>query len=99
MGKANIYRCEKHCKNCPFLDSGEKIHLKDGRMDEIRKMLLKNDSNSFNCHKTVYNLDENMNITEEQKPKMCYGAYKFLKEQKKPNIQMRLALSMGIDND
>jgi len=38
-----------------------------------------------------------MKSTEEQAPKMCAGAYEHLKRVGKPNISMRLAAAMGID--
>lgn len=94
---SNVYRMTRHCSNCPWKDDGRSIGLREGRVDEIKKELLESDQNSFNCHKTVYNLDEEMSPTEKQKPKMCYGAFKFLQENNRSNIQMRLAYSMGID--
>ena len=60
-------------------------------------MLLNKKDSSFNCHKTVYNLDNEMNQTENQDLKMCFGAYEFLKKNKKTNLQMRLALILNID--
>jgi len=91
--QTNIYRVtnKKGCDNCPFRDNGKAMLLRDGRVDGIKAMLLESDQNSFNCHKTVYSDDPN------QKPMMCAGAYEFLKEHGKPNIQMRLAFSMGIE--
>ena len=91
---SEIYRVTKPCNNCPFLDNGKAIKLTDGRLDEIKKDLLK--GGSFNCHKTVYNLDEDMNETEEQPLKMCAGAYRFLKEKDKPNQQMQIAQRLNI---
>ena len=96
LPKTNIYRCTQYCNNCPFKDNGKKIHLNNGRVDDIKEMLLKG-GGSFNCHKTVYNLDENMNATEEQDLKMCYGAYKFLKDKNKPNQVMQIAVRLGYD--
>lgn len=96
--KSNIYRCTEYCSNCPFLDNGKKIDLAKGRVDDIKKMLLADVNNSFNCHKTVYNLDNNMNDTEEQDLKMCYGAYQYLKENSKQNLQMQLAQRLGIES-
>lgn len=95
----NIYRCLTYCPNCPFKDNGKKINLHKNRVAEIKKLLLASDHNSFNCHKTVYDLDNTMQPTEEQKLKMCYGAYKFLKEQGVYNMAMRLALIYGIDKE
>jgi len=95
--KTNEYRCTEYCPNCPFLDDGKAIQLKEGRVDEIKAMLLESDQNSFSCHKTVYNLDNNMKSTEEQPVKMCFGAYEFLKKKKRPNLMMRLAIAMSID--
>ncbi|KAB7891346.1 hypothetical protein [Poseidonibacter ostreae] len=93
---SDMYRKSKSCNNCPFLDNGKKIRLNNGRVNDIKEMLLNDNASSFNCHKTVYSLDEDMNTTEKQELKMCYGAYKFLKENDSPNIQMKLALSMGL---
>lgn len=98
MGKTNEYRCLSCCQNCPFKDDGKMIGLNDGRVGDIKKMLDADDNKSFSCHKTVYNLDENMEHTEEQSPKMCYGAYKYLRDKGAANIMMRLAYSMGIDD-
>jgi hypothetical protein len=97
--KTNIYRCTEYCPNCPFLDDGEKIGLRSGRVYAIKKMLLESDSNSFTCHKTAYSLNNNMEQSKKQKPKMCYGAYRYLESKSKPNIAMRLARSLGVDTD
>jgi len=97
--KSNIYRVLKPCSNCPFLDNGKEIHLNSGRVDDIKETLLSSDRESFNCHKTVYDLDTQMNSTDKQELKMCAGAYQFLKDQKRPNLQMKFALSMGIEKE
>ena len=86
---AEIYRCTTYCSSCPFVDNGKIMHLADGRVDDIKEGL--DEGGSFNCHKTVYNLDENMEETAEQPLKMCYGAYKYLKEQGKQNQVMQVA--------
>lgn len=90
--ESNIYRCLSYCPNCPFKDDGKAIKLVKGRVDEIKEMLLESHVNSFNCHKTVYNLDVNMEpvTTHKQQLKMCYGAYKYLKDNGKQNLQMEL---------
>jgi len=86
----SIYRIIHECGNCPFVDDGKSIHLEEGRVDAIKAKLLTSDTESFNCHKTVY--------AEGDRPlKMCAGAYKFLKKKNKPNLQMKLAKSMGIE--
>jgi len=90
-----IYRCSDYCNNCPFKDNGAAMELRDGRVDDIKKMLLR--GGSFNCHKTVYNLDENMQETSPQDLKMCYGAYKYLKDNNKPNQVMQIAKRLGIE--
>lgn len=94
--KTNIYRVLKPCSNCPFSDNGKKIDLVKGRVDSIKQDLL--DGGHFTCHKTVYDLDINMNEANAgQTPKMCAGAYNFLKERDKPNEAMRLALKLGVE--
>lgn len=99
--ESNIYRVTKMCSNCPFRDNGKAIHLEEGRVDQIKAYLLSDDQGSFSCHKTAHNLDTEMNgyKGEPQKPKMCAGAYEYLKKEGRPNLMMRLAVSMGIEND
>lgn len=94
--KPEDYRCLKYCGNCPFKDNGKAIHLRDGRVDNIKEELDKGEN--FTCHKTVYNLDENMEpLEEEVEPRMCFGAYKYLKDKNKPNTIMQLAERFGIE--
>lgn len=97
--ETNVYRVLKMCPNCPFRDNGKAIALNDGRVDSIKDYLLESDQHSFTCHKTAYNLDLDMKPlkTHKQPLKMCAGAYEFLKEQKRPNIMMRLAVLMGYE--
>lgn len=98
--KTNMYRVLEPCNNCPFIDDGKKIHLNKGRVDSIKEDLLKHPDNSFTCHKTVYNLDIDMNeITDyKQERKMCAGAFLYLKSIKKPNTMMILAQRIGLEN-
>jgi len=93
--KSNIYRVLEQCPNCPFNDNGKAIHLEEGGVDKIKEMLL--EGGSFNCHKTVYDLDTNMGLTESQSPKMCAGAYAFLKREGKPNQIMQVAERLGVE--
>lgn len=95
----SIYRCLKYCSNCPFKDNGKAINLQKGRVDSIKEELLGSPQNSFNCHKTVYNLDDRMQQTEEQKLKMCYGAFRFLLENGSSNQQMQIAYRMDLDEE
>ena len=95
----SIYRCLKYCSNCPFKDNGKAINLQKGRVDSIKEELLGSPQNSFNCHKTVYNLDDQMQPTEEQKLKMCYGAFRFLLENGSSNQQMQIAYRMDLDEE
>ena len=87
--RTNEYRCLEQCKNCPFKDNGKSIGLREGRVDSIKKDLLNNYTIGFSCHKTVHNLDIDMNPVEpEQENKFCFGAYEFLKKQERPNLLM-----------
>ena len=95
--ETNVYRCTEFCPNCPFKDMGKKINLDANRIPELEKYLLEVRESSFNCHKTVYNLDNDMNPTEHQALKMCYGAWLLKRKHHIYNIQMRLAISWGID--
>lgn len=95
----SIYRCLKYCGNCPFKDDGKAINLQKGRVEDIKKYLLESTDHSFNCHKTVYDLDENMEPTDKQDLKMCYGAYKYLLENNMLNRQMQIASRMNLDEE
>lgn len=90
MPKQSIYRKMTHCSTCPFLDNGKKMLLHEDRLKDIKEQLLNTDT-SFNCHKTVYSLDEELNPTKKQDLKMCYGAYVFLKNIGKQNQVMQVA--------
>ena len=97
--KTNIYRCLEYCPNCPFKDNGKKIDLVNGRVKELVQMLIHEENSSFNCHKTVYNLDNEMQETEHQELKMCYGAFLLKAKKQVLNLQMKLALSYDIDQE
>lgn len=97
--ETNEYRVLKSCSNCPFLDNGKSIHLREGRVDQIKKDLLEDDWSSFNCHKTVYDLNKDMQSGNTQEPKMCAGAYNYLKSKGRPNMQMRFALLTGKETE
>ena len=85
------------CPNCPFRENGAAIHLQSGRLEQIKNDLLADDSATFICHKTVYNLDLDMRPTGEQPRKMCAGAYEYLLQIGRPNLSMRIAYAMGVD--
>jgi len=91
--KTKNYICTKHCDNCPFLDDGKKMHLRPGRVDSIKSALLRDDRETFNCHKTTHN--------KKIDKKMCYGAILFLEKRNRPNIIMRLneLLKINIEKD
>ena len=94
--KCNMWRVLEPCNNCPFLDNGKAIHLAEGRVDSIKQDLLK--GGNFVCHKTAHGLDTEMNPTDEpQTPKMCAGAYLYLKKIGKPNEIMQVAERLGQD--
>lgn len=94
--KTNIWRVLEMCANCPFKDDGEAIHLDEVRVTSIKSDLL--NGGNFVCHKTAYGLDVNMEPTDEpQTPKMCAGAYLYLKKMGMPNQIMQLAGRMGHD--
>ena len=99
--ETNCYRVLKPCSNCPFVDNGKAMHLDEGRVDGLKEMLLEDSGNSFNCHKSVYNLDKNMNPYDggTQPLKMCAGAYNFLKKMGKPNDIMQIAERLGVEDE
>ena len=74
--KSNFWRLKEYCSSCPFQGH---MHLDKGRLQQIKDDLLADDHSTFICHKTL-----------DGEYKTCYGAYVFLKEQGRPNLQMRL---------
>ena len=93
--KTNEWRVIKPCSNCPLMDDGKAIHFNPGRVDEIKEHL--RNGGNFVCHKTSYDLDINMEPGEIQQPKMCAGAYLYLKSINKPNQLMRIVKAYGKD--
>lgn len=88
--KPHHYRKTNYCNDCPFLTSnGENIHLDAGRLDKIKADLLSGEN--FVCHKTIFGDDKDR--------RMCYGAYKFLRDKDKPNQIMQLADRIGVEDD
>ncbi len=92
MIEYNIYRCTKPCDDCPFVDR-HKLHISENRINEIKAQL---DSGlSFNCHKTVY--PEVFGKEHDVGLKMCWGAWKYVKDTNNPNQQMQVAERLGIE--
>ena len=92
---SHYFRLKKPCANCPFRDGSKAISLTPGRLDQIKSDLLADDHSSFDCHKTVYKA----NSTAKRKRKdrsMCAGAARFLMQEGRPTVGMRLALALGI---
>jgi hypothetical protein len=69
-----------YCDQCPFPSNGKNLGLHKDRIPEAKENLLKDDFRTFPCHKTL----------DDKRPKMCYGAARFLEEKKRPNIAMRI---------
>lgn len=86
---------KRPCANCPFRTDGKSIDLSDGRLEQIKQDLLADDNSSFDCHKSVYHRDSTESKPKDQR-KMCAGAAKFLMEQGRPTISMRLAFMLGV---
>jgi hypothetical protein len=88
------YRLKQPCSNCPFRKEGA-IELMPGRLAGIAQGLIKDDSSTFQCHKTVHSrkggeFDDNGNYTPSGNEAMCAGAAAYLMKQGRPTIGMRL---------
>lgn len=79
------------CNNCPFRGDEHAIALEEGRLDSIKESLLNGES--FTCHKTIYEGGNN------DVPKMCAGAYEFLKKENRPNQIMQIADRLGVETN
>ena len=80
--EVNEWRVLEPCEDCPIEYGDKAMNLKKGRVAAIKKDL--RDGESFNCHKTVY--DKGYDY-----PRMCAGAYNYLKRLKRPNNIMQIA--------
>ncbi|MNY85798.1 hypothetical protein D3C78_19980 [compost metagenome] len=92
-----MFNVKKPCADCPFLkDSTMNKSLHPERLSEITEELLKDDHNSFSCHKTV-NYDDTSDKTNEQQ---CFGSMVYLQKIGRPNVAMRLAyMTKHLDYD
>lgn len=86
---------KRPCANCPFRNDAQAIGLAAGRLDQIKSDLLSDDHSSFDCHKSVYRKNSTEHKPKDQR-KMCAGAAKFLMEQGRPTVSMRLAFALGV---
>lgn len=75
---SKILNC--HCDNCPILSNGMNLCLDRDRVKEIKERSIEDDFSVFYCHKTAHTKDK----------KMCFGTARYLEENKRPNILMRL---------
>lgn len=99
---SSFYRLRKPCANCPFLKEGA-IELRPGRLEGIIKGLLRDDSQTFNCHKTLNrseDLDEELDHSGNPRrikdgEKMCAGAAAYLLKVGRPSVGMRYARITG----
>jgi len=82
------FQYRKPCKNCPFRVDENGIKLPKDRIKDIADSLMQDDSNVFPCH--ITNLDENRKRNQH-----CFGAMKFLLNNGRINIAMRLAAMSG----
>ncbi|EPL61628.1 hypothetical protein B382_14478 [Stutzerimonas stutzeri B1SMN1] len=103
----SFYRLKRPCANCPFRKTGG-IDLRGGRLDAIIAGLVKDDSQSFLCHKTLNTeakeADEELVEDDESQvdkrriyeaEKMCAGAAAYLLKAGRPTIGMRYAMITG----
>lgn len=104
---AQFFRLKRPCKNCPFLKKGA-IELRPGRLENIVEGLVKDDSSSFVCHKTLAPAEDDLESDqdqggEEEKRRinldageaMCAGAAAHLMKIGRPSIGMRLSILSG----
>lgn len=77
--------CHLPCINCPFLKKGY-IRLNRGRVRGIIDALLRDDFQSFPCHKTTHG-DENAKDTAE-----CAGAMIYRMKAGHPSVWMRVGM-------
>lgn len=97
---AHHLRLRKPCANCPFLKDGA-IELEPGRVRGILDDLLRDDTTTFQCHKTVHHAkggewDEDGEYHPSGNEAMCAGAAAVLMKRGRPTVAMRVAFAMGV---
>lgn len=102
----HLLRMKRPCANCPFLKVGA-IRLMPGRREGIIQGLLEDDFQTFYCHKTVNNSNEDdwgdydedtesSRYKESGNEAMCAGAAAYLMKVGRPTVGMRVAFAMDI---
>ena len=96
---------KKPCANCPFLKKGA-IELREGRLEQIARDLVRDDRTPFLCHKTVHSRrsdgerieheDGTTTYVPGRRDSVCAGSMAFLMKAKMPNVAMRIGISLGL---
>jgi hypothetical protein len=98
------FALKKPCENCPFRKQGA-IDLRPGRLEGIIESLLKDDWETFQCHKTVHNPrtggewvddDGEHRYIPSGREAMCAGAIIYLEKVRSPSVPMRLGHITGL---
>lgn len=76
---------KRPCANCPFRCDGEGIELKAGRLESIVSGLLKDDHQTFVCHKTL-----------DKERMTCAGAVAVLSKLDRMPVIARVGLIAGV---
>lgn len=92
---SHYFRLKKPCANCPFRGDEKAISLSPGRLEQIKSDLLADDHSSFDCHKTVYKVNSTAKRKRSDRS-MCAGAARFLMQEGRPTVNMRLAFALDI---
>lgn len=85
LGEIAMPITKRPCSNCPFRKDGSGIELQPGRIKGILLRLLKDDGNTFVCHKTL----ESGRMT-------CAGAVGVMSKLERLPFIARLGLAMGV---
>lgn len=93
------------CGNCPFRRQGA-IDLMPGRLAQIVRDLLADDTTPFLCHKTVYGPKADGETIEHEdgtttycpghRDSVCAGSMTWLLKAKSPNVAMRMGVALGM---
>ena len=64
MSVLRQFALTRPCSDCPFRNDGKAIDLQSGRREEIIEALLRGQTSTFHCHKSVYR-DDGRNHDED----------------------------------
>lgn len=92
MKKHTTFALKRPCTNCPFRNDDSAIVLNEGRKEDIILSILRGDSPSFSCHKTIYREDNKV----RSEPSVCPGAAAVARKFGRDMVIIQVAIRLSV---